>query len=182
MGFGTGEKGGNTRMQFHYCPNCGAFLEMRPTGDEGNVPWCPSCERPWFDQFAVCVIALVVNERGEIAILRQRYISQTYGNLVSGYMKPGESAEECARREIQEELGLPAASLEFVRTYWFEKKDMLMVGFFARVTGRDLRLSSEVDSAQWVSVSQALGQVHPAGSISHALVSAWIERKDVPNE
>lgn len=163
-------------MRFHYCPDCGSKLELRQIGDEGDTPWCPQCQRPLFDQFSTCIIALVVNDRDEAAILRQRYISQQYGNLVSGYMVPGETAEECASREIEEELGLRVTGLELVRTWWMEKKGLLMIGFFARTADSELNLSGEVDAARWVPVREALGQVHPEGSISHALVAAYLER------
>lgn len=163
-------------MRFHYCPDCGSKLELCQIGDEGDTPWCPQCQRPLFDQFSTCIIALVVNDREEAAILRQEYISQQYGNLVSGYMVPGENAEECASREIEEELGLRVTELELVRTWWMEKKGLLMIGFFARTTGSELNLSGEVDAARWVPVKEALGQVHPEGSISHALVAAYLER------
>lgn len=163
-------------MRFRFCPDCGASLELRQVGDEGDTPWCPRCQRPVFDQFSTCIIALVVNGRREAAILRQAYISQQYGNLVSGYMKPGETAEECACREIDEELGLTVSSLELVKTWWFEKKDMLMIGIFAQVSDEEMRLSGEVDTACWVPVQEALTQVHPEGSISHSLVLSYIER------
>lgn len=163
-------------MRFHYCPDCGSKLELRQIGDEGDTPWCPQCQRPLFDQFSTCIIALVVNDREEAVILRQGYISQKYGNLVSGFMKPGECAEECAQREVEEELGLRVTELELVRTWWMEKKELLMIGFFARTTGSELNLSGEVDAARWVPVKEALGQVHPEGSISHALVAAYLER------
>lgn len=163
-------------MRFHFCPDCGTKLELRQVGDEGDTPWCPQCQRPFFDQFSTCIIALVINEKEEAAVLRQAYISQQYGNLVSGYMKPGENAEDCARREIEEELGLRVTELELVKTWWMEKKELLMIGFFARVEGGKLNLSIEVDDARWMPVEDALGQVHPKGSISYALVSAYLER------
>lgn len=163
-------------MRFHYCPDCGSALELRSIGDEGETPWCPQCQHPIFDQFSTCIIALVVNHREEAAILRQGYISQQYGNLVSGYMKPGETAEDCARREIEEELGLNVNTLKLVKTWWMEKKDLLMIGFFARVEDTQMHLSGEVDAACWVPVAEALEQVHPKGSISHALVSAYLNQ------
>ena len=79
-------------------------------------------------------------------------------------------------REIEEELGLRVTGLELVRTWWMEKKGLLMIGFFARTAGSELNLSGEVDAARWVPVEEALGQVHPEGSISHALVAAYLER------
>lgn len=162
-------------MRFHYCPDCGAALELRPIGDEGDTPWCPRCQKPLFDRFSTCIIALVVNGAGQAAILRQGYLSCQYGTLVSGYMQPGENAEEAARREIGEELGLSVTGLAYAGTWWMDKKDMLMIGFFARAEG-ELTLSGEVDGARWTPLSQALGQVHPAGSVSHAMVEAYLTR------
>ena len=49
----------------------GSKLELRQIGDEGDTPWCPQCQRPLFDQFSTCIIALVVNDREEAAILRK---------------------------------------------------------------------------------------------------------------
>lgn len=164
-------------MRYHYCPKCGAKLSLRQLGDDGEVPWCASCETPWFDTFSTCVIALVTDGEGQVALLRQAYISKRYANLVSGYMQPGETAEEAAAREIGEELGLETTELRFVSTYWFEKKDMLMIGFIARVPHRPFGLSAEVDGAEWVSASEALSLVHPPGSVSYALVEALLEEE-----
>lgn len=161
-------------MKFRYCPHCGAKLTPRPIGDEGLVPYCDVCRVPLFDLFSTCVIVLVTNECGEAALLRQGYISGQYYNLVSGYIKPGETAEETAAREVQEELGLPLLSLRFAGTYWFGKKDMLMVGFLGRAKKQEFHLSGEVDAARWVPVRECPGLVHPKGSVSYALVERYL--------
>ena len=164
-------------MRFTYCPHCGEKLNARSLGDEGLVPWCEGCQKPLFDMFSSCIIALVMNEFEEAAILKQRHLSGVYGTLVSGYMKPGESAEDCARREIMEELGLEPDVLEIVRTWWHGKRDQLMIGFVGRTAKKDFRLSSEVQEARWIPVREAINQVHPKGSISYDLVELYIEER-----
>lgn len=162
-------------MHFTYCPDCGSKLINREIGDEGMVPFCEECNKPLFDMFSTCIIALVVNEYGEAALLRQGYISNQYYNLVSGYMKPGESAELTAVREIEEEIGIKVNSLGFAGTYWFGKKDMLMIGFIARAKKTDLVLSGEVDQAEWIPAENAIMLVHPKGSVSYALLEKYLE-------
>lgn len=164
-------------MHFQYCPNCGARLKEKEIGDEGLVPYCDLCKMPWFDMFSTCIIALVVNENGEAALLRQGYISSRYYNLVSGYMKPGETAEITAQREIYEEIGIQVSSLEFAGTYWYGKKDMLMIGFLAKANRRDFVLSGEVEAAEWVAAEDAIRMVHPKGSVSYALLEKYLEKK-----
>ena len=166
-------------MTFQYCPHCGAKAIPRETGDEGLVPWCDACKRPLFPMFSTCIIALAVDEEGNVALLRQGYISSQYHVLVSGYMKPGESAEECAAREIYEELGLSVSRLAITGTYWFEKKDMLMIGFAARVRRRDFRLSGEVDQAVWVAPDKALSLLHPAPAISYLVTEHYLRHPEI---
>jgi len=160
-------------MEFKYCPDCGTKLIKKNIGDEGNVPYCEKCNKPLFDVFSTCIIVLVVNLDNKVALLRQNYISNQYCNLVSGYMKPGECAEETAYREVKEELGISISSLKIIGTYWFDKKDMLMIGFIANTTETEFKLSEEVDNAFWVPVKEAINMVHPKGSISHSILEKF---------
>lgn len=160
-------------MRFTYCPHCGTKLSQREIGDEGLVPFCEPCGMPLFDMFSTCVICAVTNEQGEVALLRQGYLSDTRYVCVSGYMKIGESAEECAAREIKEEIGQDVTGLRFVRSYPYEKKEMLMLGFHAKVKKAELVLSSEVDAAEWVAYKDALGKIRE-GSIAWQLVKEVI--------
>ena len=163
-------------MRFTYCPDCGKKLTLRELGDEGPVPWCAGCDRPWFDMFSSAAIVLVVNDEGKVALLNQNYISTTYRNLVSGYMKPGESAEECAMREVEEEIGLRMYRLDLKFTRWFAKAQVLMVGFIGYTHDTDLKLSVEVDAAGWFDPAEARPLVHPkeTGSVSGLLVDLYL--------
>ena len=80
-------------------------------------------------------------------------------------------------REVEEEIGVSVERLRMTGTYWFGKKDMLMIGFIAEAKKRELVLSGEVDEAVWVPVSQALKMVHPAGSVSHTLVEYYLNEQ-----
>lgn len=165
-------------MRFKYCPDCGAALELRELGDEGMVPWCGRCAKPWFDVFPAAVIALVYNEKGDVLLLKQEYISHEFHNLVSGYIQPGEDAETTARREIFEETGLQVKELELIMTKWFPKKEMLMIGFFARVDSAELHLSGEVDAAGWHRADEILPLLHQSPtSTSRALALTYLARR-----
>ncbi|MDE7361651.1 MAG: NUDIX domain-containing protein [Oscillospiraceae bacterium] len=162
-------------MRFKYCPECGEKLIMKPIGDEGDVPFCSRCDRLWFDMFPSAVIVLVVNEYGEVALLRQDYMSTEHRVLVSGYVKPGETAEETARREVAEEIGIELTENRLVGTYWFAKKGMMMIGFIARAKKAEFTLSGEVDSAEWVLAEEAINMVHGKGSVSYALLEEYLK-------
>lgn len=163
-------------MRFKFCPKCGERLTLKPMGDDGDTPFCEKCGKPWFDMFSSAVITLVVNEYGEAALLKQNYMSEKYMVLVSGFIKPGETAEETARREVHEEIGIELTDNRLVGTYWFAKKDMMMIGFIARAKKAELSLSGEVDEARWVPVEDAINLVQPEGSVSYALLDEYLKR------
>lgn len=78
-------------MRYTYCSQCGKMLIGKSASDDGEVPYCDSCRKFWFDSFSSCVIILVVNEYHEIAMRRQNYLSDQYWTYVAGYIKPGET-------------------------------------------------------------------------------------------
>lgn len=160
-------------MRFQYCPHCGKKAEMKEIGDEGLISYCTQCEMPLWDMFTTSVIAAVVNECGEIALLRQSYVSMTKYVCVAGIMKPGESAEETVVREVGEELGLRVKTVGYVKSYPYEKKEMLMLGFKAVVEKKDFTLSGEVDAAEWVKLEDAPNLLREGG-IAWQLVKAVI--------
>ncbi len=161
-------------MHFTYCPHCGNRLEDREIGDEGLIPYCTECSVPLWDMFTTSVIIAVVNEFNEIALLKQDYVSTTKYVCVAGIMKMGESAEETAVREVSEELGLSVESLEFIKTYPYDKKEMLMIGYKATVKKADFCLSTEVDSAEWVRLEDAADRLREGG-IAWQIVKTVVE-------
>lgn len=163
-------------MHYAFCPECGLKLVDRAAGDDGTVPYCDRCRKYWFDTFPCCSIILIANQFGEIALLKQLYLSDRYMTFCAGYMSPGETAEETAVREAKEELGLDLASLENCGTYWFAAKGILMHGFIARVEKRDFVLSSEVDDARWVKAEDAANFLFPdrPGNVVHALLRKYL--------
>jgi len=150
-------------MRFKYCPHCGEKLIKKEIGDEGWIPYCAKCEVPLWDMFTTCIICAVINEQNEIALLRQNYVSTTSYVCVAGVMKLGESAEETAIREIKEEIGLDVEKLEYVQSYPYEKKEMLMLGYKAIVKKAEFHTSGEVDAVEWFPLEQALDKLREGG-------------------
>lgn len=144
-------------------------------GDEGMIPFCEKCNIPLWDMFTTSIIAAVVNEYGEVALLRQNYVSTTKYVCVAGIMKIGESAEETVIREVKEEIGQDVEDLEFVSSYPYEKREMLMLGYKATVRKQDFKLSNEVDSVDWIKYENALSLLRE-GSIGWQLVKTVIEQ------
>ncbi|MBE5938935.1 MAG: NUDIX domain-containing protein [Lachnospiraceae bacterium] len=156
-------------MKFTYCPHCGGKLIKKEIGDEGLIPYCEKCKVPLWDMFTTCIICAVVNEFDEVALIRQSYVSEVKYVCIAGIMKLGESSEETAVREIKEEIGQDVEKLTYIRSYPYEKKEMLMLGYKAEVKKADFKLSGEVETAEWVKFDEALDKLRE-GSIAWQLV------------
>ncbi len=163
-------------MRFKYCPHCGNKLIKKEIGDEGLIPFCEKCNVPLWDMFTTSIIAAVVNEENEVALLRQNYVSTSSYVCVAGIMKIGESAEETVIREVKEEIGLDVTKINFIQSYPYEKKEMLMLGYKAVVKKSDFIISGEVDSVKWVKFEDALSHLRE-GSIAWQLVKNVIMDK-----
>ena len=142
-------------MTYMFCPECGTKLAPREIGDEGHVPYCVPCGQPHFSFSQPCVLCVVVDEHGEVALIKQSYAADSY-IAVAGYIQQGETMEECARREVEEELGLNVDEVIYYTSFHFAKKDLLMLGSVCKVKkGSGFVLSQEVDEAKWFSPQEA---------------------------
>lgn len=160
-------------MRYSHCPDCGKQLTARPLGDEGLVPWCDACSRPWFDSFSTCIIVAVMNEESQVLLQREARRPDREV-LVAGYIKPGESAEDAARREIAEETSLTARALHYVGS-WPHEGERLMLGYCAQAEGDARPASDEVVSSRWCTPDEAVAALRE-GSIAQQVVMAIINQ------
>ena len=160
-------------MIFKYCPDCGKKLTQKEIGDEGIVPFCDYCNRPLFSFSYPCVICLVMDKSQNIALIKQDYVSDNY-ICVAGYIKQGETTEQTAKREVEEEMGLPVLTAKYINSYYYKKRDNLMLGCVCTVEHCDFSISDEVDSAKWFSLGEAETQLRQ-GSIGKDLLMDYLK-------
>lgn len=141
-------------MEFRFCPQCGAELSRKEIGDEGGVPFCESCNRPWFGFSYPCVICLLHDGAGNYALIQQTYATKNFV-CVAGFIHAGETAEQTAVREIREETGLEVQDIRYISSYYYPKHDNLMLGYLCRVEHGEFRLSGEVERAGWFGLEEA---------------------------
>ena len=159
-------------MVFNYCPICGEKLTNREIGDEGSIPFCEKCGRPWFTFSYPCVLCLVIDNDENIALIKQSYVSDHYV-CVAGYVKEKETIEQAARREVEEETGLCVHSVKYIKSYYYPKRDNLMHGFICRVKTSDFTLSCEVDRAQWFPLEEGMKLLRE-GSVARTLLNDYM--------
>lgn len=160
-------------MKMNYCMECGTLLHPLPHGEEGLVPYCDTCAAFRYPVFNTAVSLLVMDERKENIILIRQY-GRPANILVAGYVNRGEDAEDAARRELMEELGLKALSVSFNHSRYFPPSNTLMLNFTVTVKKEDAQPNREVDAWQWFNLSDAREAIKP-GSLARAFLLGWMD-------
>lgn len=163
-----------------YCIECGSKLEKKECINfgisEGFVPFCPSCQEFRFPMFNAAVSMVIFNKE-----CTKTLFIQQYGNkkniLVAGYVNKGENLEQAIVREIKEEVNLDVLNFKFNASSYFEKSNTLISNFIVIVKSENFALTTEVDSACWFSVDEALNVVYPNSLARKFLDKALYELK-----
>jgi NAD+ diphosphatase len=163
-----------------FCGVCGA-----PTESEagGHVLKCTneSCGAEHFPRTDPATIMLIV--RGDKCLLgrNKRFPFPMYSTL-AGFVEPGESLEDCVRRETFEEAGIRVGRVEYRSSQPWPFPASIMLGFWGEALSEDIVTDDEeLIDVIWAS-RDFLRQSHDpekfrlprADSIARRLIDEWI--------
>lgn len=131
------------------CPVCAGPL----THAETHVA-CAACGFVQYENPAATTLALVLAGRELLLVRRAQAPRAGLWDTIGGFVDPGETAEECVRREVREEIGCELSGLvplgTFASTYGETGRRTLGVAFVCALAGEgSIRLSEENDAARW---------------------------------
>ena len=168
-------------IQWHerrnFCSNCAARLEI---ADAGYRRHCPSCGMDHFPRTDPVVI-MVVRHEGNILLGRQKAWKPGMYSALAGFVEPGETIEDAARREIFEESGVRVGEVRYVTSQPWPFLSNLMIGLVGEALSATITLDqNELEEARWFAPDEArmmLERTHPDGlyaanpyAIAHELV------------
>ena len=162
-------------IEMKYCMQCGEKLTEKMLEGEGMVPWCPSCGDFRFPIFNTAVSMIVMNEARSKIILIKQYGRPDY-ILVAGYINKGEDAEDAAKREVFEELGLHVKDLHFNHSHYFAPSNTLMLNFTVIVKESEPKPNSEIDEYHWFTVGEARKNIRP-NSLAQKFLEGYFTKK-----
>jgi NAD+ diphosphatase len=130
-----------------FCAVCGA-----PTMsvDAGYRRECPSCKASHFPRTDPATIMLV--SRGDHCLLarNKRFGASHNHSVLAGFVEPGESIEECVRREVFEEVGIKVGEVRYIASQPWPFPSNMMIGCIAEALSDDIRVDgNEIVSARW---------------------------------
>ena len=161
------------RRTYRFCPRCGEALVRKDGADRAMR--CASCRADFFPRIDVAVIMAVEFEGKLLLAEREASGGGRIWSLIAGFVEPGETLEEAARREAMEEVGIEFRDLEYIRSQPWPYPSQLMVGFRAKAKSGVLRPDgAEVKRAAWHSPDALPANLPNQWSIARFLIDAWL--------
>lgn len=174
-----------------HCARCGVESALARGGWRRD---CPRCEAKHFPRVDPVVIMLIVHrsaEHGErLAIGRQHIWPEGLYSLLAGYVEPGETIEEAARRETQEEAGVEVGRVRLLASQPWPWPSTLMIGCYAEaLTDTLVPDRAELEDVRWITrdeLRQAFSGDHPVvvaprrDAIARVLTEAWLDGEIEP--
>jgi NAD+ diphosphatase len=146
-----------------FCANCGGPTVMM---DAGYRRHCAACSADHFPRTDPVVI-MAVRHQGQHLLGRQASWPENMYSTLAGFMEPGETIEQAARREVFEEAGITVGPIRYVTCQPWPYPSNLMIGLIGEALTTDIVVDTkELEIARWFSAEEAtmmLDRTHPGG-------------------
>ncbi len=156
-----------------FCGRCGHPTEYMPA-ERGKK--CPACGFVSFPRLSPATITAVLKDD---QILLTHYVAFR-GNMytiIAGFVEPGETLEECVRREVAEEAGVQVKNIRYFSSQPWPFPNSLMIGFLADYeSGEPTADGVEIEKAAWFS-AENMPEVPPKMSIAREIIDWWVSQQ-----
>jgi NAD+ diphosphatase len=161
---------GNQFLHWHlthrYCGKCGRETENK-TDERAKI--CPRCQHINYPRLSPAVIVAIVKD-DRILLARNRKYKGSFYSVLAGFVEPGESLEQCVRREIKEEVGISVKNVRYFGSQPWPFPDALMIAFVSDYDAGEIAVDgSEIIEAAWFSKDE-LPRIPPKISIARQLI------------
>ena len=156
------------RKNHRYCGRCATPTTMKTTE---FAMACPACGLLAYPRISPAVMVLI-GRGDELLLARSPHFKPGIFSALAGFVEAGETLEQCAVREVREEVGIQISNLRYFRSQPWPFPDSLMLAFFADYAGGEITPDpSEIEAAGWFSRS-ALPPLPDQASIARHLIEA----------
>lgn len=161
----------NWDQNSRFCGRCG---EPTMVSFEERLRTCPKCGLKRFPRLSPAVIAAVTRGKQILLARADRFPGNLY-SVLAGFVEPGETLEDCLRREVREEVGLEISDIKYFGSQPWPFPDSLMIGFTARYAGGEITVDDrEIVDAGWYAADR-LPNIPDKISIARRLIDWFVE-------
>lgn len=115
-----------------FCAGCGAAVEII---ESGWATRCTKCGRVEYPRTDPAVIVRIRDEEDRVLLAHNMAWPDNRASFPAGFVEAGESPRRAVIREMEEEIGLHVADIEYLGAQPWPGPRSLMLAFDARVVG-----------------------------------------------
>ncbi len=160
-----------------FCGRCATPLETAPN-ERAKV--CPACGLTQYPRLSPAVIVRVTRTTPhgeEILLAHNARFPRGFYSVLAGFVEPGETLEDCVRREIWEEVGIEVQNIHYFGSQPWPFPHSLMIAFTAEyANGRITVDQVEIENAKWFT-ADTLPKIPPKLSIARQLIDDFVRQQ-----
>lgn len=159
-----------------YCGRCGTATEIN---SHERSRHCPSCHLISFPRVSPVVIVLIEREN-ELLLGRSPHFPIGLYSLLAGFVEPGETLEQCIKREVAEEAGVVVDDFHYIASQSWPFPHSLMIAFKSKWISGDIVVDkTEIEDARWFKKDEIPMALPWAGmSIARVIIEDWIKNQN----
>jgi NAD+ diphosphatase len=123
------------------------------------------------------LVIVAITKGDHILLAHAAKFSGKMYSVIAGYVEPGETLEECVKREVFEEVGLHIKNIKYFTSQPWPYPDSLMTAFTAEHESGEIRIDGkEIEDANWYSRDN-LPELPSKASVAMKLINDWLNGK-----
>lgn len=154
-----------------FCGRCGNKTRAMET-ERGKE--CPKCGLINYPRISPAIIVAIKKDNKILLAHNKRFTNNMY-SVIAGFVEPGETFEECVKREVFEEVGLQVKNIKYFYSQPWPFPNSMMIGFTADYAGGEIKVDGvEIDKAAWFTAEE-LPSIPSKVSIAGKLINAFVD-------
>lgn len=154
-----------------FCGKCGSKTDYKM--DE-RAKICPKCGMLHFPHIAPAIIVAIVKDN-KILLAHNVNFTSSMHSVIAGFVEPGETFEECVKREVKEEVGIEVKNIKYFESQPWPFPNSLMIAFTAEYAGGEISVDGkEIDHADWFD-TESLPLIPNSKSVARKLIQWFIK-------
>lgn len=153
-----------------FCSVCGSRMSA---ATEERAKHCTGCSSRVYPRISPAVIVAITRD-DKILLARSSRFTSSMQSVIAGFVEPGETLEDCVRREVKEEVGIEVKNIRYFSSQPWPFPDSLMISFIAEYSSGTLTIdNNEILEAGWYG-TQELPEIPSKASVARKLIDWFL--------